>query len=66
MTREFMRRNREEILNKCEFDGERMKIFDLLCDGYTVDEIADCVYLSTRTVSRRVSDICHKIDSVLK
>lgn len=68
MTRRFMQDNRDRILRDCAFcesDLER-KVFDLLCRGYSEEEIAGEVYLSKRTVVRRVASIRAKIEAAAK
>lgn len=66
MTRRFMQENREQILRDCTFKDQERQIFDLLCKGYCDADISDKVYLSERTVTRRVKDIRDKIETAVK
>lgn len=68
MTRRFMRDNRERILKECSFEKNNLetRIFDLLCEGYLEKEIAEEVFLSERTVTRRIASIRAKIEAASK
>ena len=65
MTREFMCSNKSKILELCNFDSELESIFMLLCEGDTIEEISSSVYISPRTVNRRISKIREEIESAL-
>lgn len=62
MTRRFMQVNREQILQDCTFKNQERQIFDLLCKGYCDADISEKVYLSERSVTRRVKGIRDKIE----
>jgi len=53
-----------EIINGCHFTHKERKIFDLRCNGYTLDEIAEKMDKSTSTVDRLSASVMRKIKAL--